>query len=60
MKIKNPTIQKTIKVATIAGAAVIVVNSAMKLVGVSSPKEAVCTIVTRKRVNCFRIELSAR
>jgi hypothetical protein len=46
MKIKNPTLQKTVKVATIAGAAVIVVNSAMKLVGVKSAKEAVMPVVS--------------
>jgi hypothetical protein len=46
MKIKNPTLQKTVKVATIAGAAIIVVNSAMKLVGVKSPKEAVMPLIS--------------
>ena len=31
---KNPTVQKTMKVATIAGASIIVVRSAMQLMGV--------------------------
>ena len=43
---KNPTVQKTIKIVTIAGAAVLVVNSAIKLLGVKSPKEALMPIVS--------------
>lgn len=46
MKLKNPTVQKTVKVATIAGAAVLVVNSAMKLIAVKSPKEAIMPVVS--------------
>lgn len=46
MKIKNRTLQKTVKVATIAGAAVIIVNSVMKLTGVKSPKEAVMPVIS--------------
>jgi hypothetical protein len=46
MKVKNPTAQKVIKVATIAGAAVIVVNSAMKLMQVKSAKEAIMPVVS--------------
>ena len=34
----NPTIQKAVKVATIAGAAVLVVNSAMSLMKADSPR----------------------
>jgi hypothetical protein len=43
---KNPTVQKTIKVATIAGASIIVVRSAMQLMGVKSVKEAIMPVVT--------------
>lgn len=43
---KNPTIQKTMKVATIAGASIIVVRSAMQLMGVKSVKEAIMPVVT--------------
>ena len=43
---KNPTIQKTMKVATIAGASILVINSAMKLMGVKSVREAVMPVVT--------------
>jgi len=46
MKIKNPTLQKTVKVATIAGAAVVVVNSIMKLTTIKSAKEAVMPAVS--------------
>jgi|APFre7841882793_1041355.scaffolds.fasta_scaffold00190_8 hypothetical protein len=42
----NPTIQKTIKIATIAGASVLVINAAMSLMKVSSPKEAIMPLVT--------------
>lgn len=35
---KNPTIQKAVRVATIAGAAVLVVNSAMSLMKADSPR----------------------
>lgn len=43
---KNPTVQKSIKVATIAGASIIVVRSAMQLMGVKSVKEAIMPVVT--------------
>jgi hypothetical protein len=43
---KNPTVQKTMKVATIAGASIIVVRSAMQLMGVKSVKEAIMPVVT--------------
>jgi hypothetical protein len=43
---KNPTIQKTLKVATIAGASIIVVRSAMSLMSVKSVKEAIMPVVT--------------
>lgn len=42
----NPTVQKTIKVATIAGASLLVLNSAMSLMKVSSPKEAIMPLVS--------------
>jgi hypothetical protein len=42
----NPTIQKTIKVVTIAGASILAVKSAMSLMSVKSPKEAVMPIVS--------------
>lgn len=43
---KNPTVQKTIKVATIAGSSIIVIRSAMQLFGVKSVKEAVMPVVS--------------
>ena len=42
----NPTVAKGMKVATIAGASVLVLNAAMSLMKVSSPKEAVMPLVT--------------
>lgn len=42
----NPTVQKAIKIATVAGASVLVINAATSLVKVSSPKEAIMPIVT--------------
>ncbi len=42
----NPTIQKAVKVATIAGSSVLVVNSVMKLVGVKSVREALMPAVS--------------
>jgi hypothetical protein len=42
----NPTIQKTIKVATIAGASVLAVNAVMSLTKVASVKEAIMPLVT--------------
>lgn len=43
---KNPTVQKAVKVATIAGAAVLVVNSAMNLMKADSPKGYVMPLVS--------------
>lgn len=43
---KNPTVQKTVKVATIAGASIIVIRSAMHLMSVKSVKEAIMPVVT--------------
>ena len=40
------TVKKTVKVVTIAGAAVLAVNSVMQLTKVSSPKTAVMPIVS--------------
>ena len=42
----NPTIQKTVKVVTIAGASILAIRSAMSLMSVKSPKEAVMPIVS--------------
>ena len=42
----NPTIQKTVKVVTIAGASLLAIRSAMSLMSVKSPKEAVMPIVS--------------
>jgi hypothetical protein len=42
----NPTVQKTIKVATIAGASLLVLNSAMSLMKISDPKEAIMPLVS--------------
>jgi hypothetical protein len=42
----NPTIQKTMKVVTIAGASILAIRSAMSLMSVKSPKEAVMPIVS--------------
>lgn len=42
----NPTLSKAVKVATIAGGAVLAVNSAAKLLSVKSPKEAIMPIVS--------------
>ena len=42
----NPTVQKAVKIATVAGASVLVINAAMGLTKISSPKEAIMPIVT--------------
>jgi lysylphosphatidylglycerol synthetase-like protein (DUF2156 family) len=42
----NPTIQKAMKVATIAGASVLVVNAVMGLTKASSVRDAVMPLVT--------------
>lgn len=42
----NPTVQKAVKIATVAGASVLVINAAMSLTKVSSPKAAIMPIVT--------------
>jgi hypothetical protein len=42
----NPTVTKAMKVVTIAGASVLVLNSAMSLMKVSSPKEAIMPVVS--------------
>jgi hypothetical protein len=42
----NPNIQKSIKVATIAGAAILVVKSAASVLSVKSPKEAIMPVVS--------------
>lgn len=42
----NPTVQKGIKVATIAGASILVVKSALSLTSVKSPKEAIMPIIS--------------
>ena len=43
---KNANVQTAMKVATIAGSAILVVNSGMKLTGVSSVKGAVMPLVS--------------
>jgi hypothetical protein len=42
----NPTVKKAIKIATIAGSSVLVINAAMSLMKVSSPREAIMPLVT--------------
>ena len=42
----NPTIQKAVKIATVAGSSVLVINAAMSLMKVSSPKGAIMLLVT--------------
>ena len=43
---KNANVQTAIKVATIAGSAILVVNNGMKLTGVSSVKGAIMPLVS--------------
>lgn len=43
---KNPTIQKTVKVATIAGASVLVISSAMQLMSTKDLKGAIMPVVS--------------
>jgi hypothetical protein len=43
---KNPTLQKTVKVVTIAGASILVIRQAMSLMSVKSPKEAIMPLVS--------------
>lgn len=43
---KNANVQQAIKIATVAGSAILVVNSAMKLTGVSSVKGALMPAVS--------------
>ena len=42
----NPTIQKAVKVVTIAGASLLAIRSTMSLMSVKSPKEAAMPIVS--------------
>ena len=42
----NPTISKAIRIGTISGGAILVVNSATKLMGVKSVKEAVMPLIS--------------
>jgi hypothetical protein len=42
----NPTIQKAVKIATVAGSSVLVINAAMSLMKVTSPKGAIMPLVT--------------
>jgi hypothetical protein len=42
---KNPTVQKTVKVVTIAGSAVLVVGAAMSIMSAKNAKDAVMPIV---------------
>jgi hypothetical protein len=42
----NPTVQKAVKIATVAGSSVLVINAAMSLMKVSSPKGAIMPLVT--------------
>tara|TARA_R110000803_G_scaffold128158_4_gene195566 strand:- start:159 stop:353 length:195 start_codon:yes stop_codon:yes gene_type:complete len=43
---KNENLKQAVKVITIAGAAILVVNNGMKLTGVSTPKGAVMPLVS--------------
>jgi hypothetical protein len=42
----NPNVKQAIKIATVAGSSVLVINSAMSLLKISSPKEAIMPLVT--------------
>lgn len=42
----NPTVKKVVQVATIVGAGVLVLNSAMSLMKVTSPKGAIMPVVS--------------
>lgn len=42
----NPTISKVVKVATIAGAAILVVRSATSAMSVKNPKEAIMPVIS--------------
>lgn len=42
---KNPTIQRTVKVVTIAGSAVLVVGAAMSVMSAKNVKEAIMPVV---------------
>lgn len=42
----NPTISQAIRIATISGGAILVVNSATKLIGVKSVKEAAMPVIS--------------
>jgi hypothetical protein len=42
----NPTVSKAIRIVTISGGAILVVNSATKLMGVKSVKEAVMPLIS--------------
>lgn len=58
---KNPTVQKTIRVATIAGASILVIRSAMQLFGVKSVKEAVMPVVSiLVGVSAFNYAISSK
>ena len=46
MKTTNPTVNKAIKIATIAGSSVLVINAVMGLTNVTSIRSAVMPIVT--------------
>lgn len=43
---KNPTVQKAVKIATVAGSAILVLNAAMALTKASGVKSAAMPIVT--------------
>jgi len=43
---KNENVKNVIKIVTIAGSAILIVNNGMKLTGVSSPKGAVMPLVS--------------
>ena len=43
---KNPTVQKTVRVATIAGASVLVISSAMQLMSTKDLKGAIMPVVS--------------
>lgn len=42
----NPKVAQALKVATIAGASILVIKSAMSILSVKSPKEAIMPVVS--------------
>lgn len=56
----NPTISKAIRIATISGSAILVVNATKQLIGVKSVKEAIMpTISILVGVSAFQYALKS-